>query len=102
MRYWINDCFENHGRCHENDPTDWPTRLLDLVRFWSSGDIVLVELERILNERISYTTLCWDLVMGVGLINYLSGKSYLNALFLSCNGPCLLCSHAGGASFSTH
>ena len=38
--------------------------------------------------------------MGVGLINYLSGKSYLNALFLSCNGPCLSCSHAGGASFS--
>ena len=23
------------------------------------------------------------------------------ALFLSCNGPCLPCSHAGGASFST-
>ena len=43
---------------------------------------------------------CWKLVMGVGLINYLSGKSYLNALFLSCNRPCLSCSHAGGASFS--
>ena len=25
---------------------------------------------------------------------------YLNAMFLSCNGPCLPCSHAGGASFS--
>lgn len=61
MRYWVNDCFENHGRCHENDPTDWPTRLLDLVRFWSSGDIVLVELERVTHERICYTTLshCW-------------------------------------------
>ena len=40
--------------------------------------------------------------MGVGLINYLSGKSYLNALFLLCNGPCLLCSHVGGVLFLTH
>ena len=32
--------------------------------------------------------------MGVGLIYFLCGKSYLNALFLSCNGPCLSCSHA--------
>ena len=31
---------------------------------------------------------------------FLSGKIYLNVLFLSCNGPCLSCSHAGGASFS--
>ena len=61
MRYWISDCFENHERCHENDPTLCPTRLLDLVRFWSSGDIVLVELEKDPGENISYTTLshCW-------------------------------------------
>ena len=27
---------------------------------------------------------CWNLVMGVGLIYFLCGKSYLNALFLLC------------------
>ena len=48
------------------------------------------------------SSLCWNLAMGVGLIYFLCGKSYLNALFLSCNGPCLSCSHVGGASFPTH
>lgn len=61
MRHWINDCIENHGRCHENYPTFCPIRLLDLVRFWSSGDIVLVEREEDPDEYIPYTTLshCW-------------------------------------------
>ena len=61
MRYWINDCVENHGRCHENYPAHCPTRLLDLVRFWSSGDIVLVERVEDPDEYIPYTTLshCW-------------------------------------------
>ena len=61
MRHWINDCVENHGRCHENYPSLCPTRLLDLVRFWSSGDIVLVEREDDPDEHIPYTTLshCW-------------------------------------------
>ena len=61
MRHWINDCLENHERCHEKHPAYCPTRLLDLVRFWSSGDIVLVEGVEHLQEYIPYTTLshCW-------------------------------------------
>ena len=61
MRHWINDCVENHPRCHENYPALCPTRLLDLVRFWSSGDIVLVEPEDDPDEHFPYTTLshCW-------------------------------------------
>ncbi len=61
MRHWISDCVENHGRCHEDTPALCPTRLLDLIRFWSSGDIVLVEPEEDPGEHIPYTTLshCW-------------------------------------------
>ena len=61
MRHWIDDCVANHGRCHENYPAACPTRLLDLVRFWSSGDVVLVEPEEGPDEYIPYTTLshCW-------------------------------------------
>ena len=61
MRHWVNDCVENHGRCHEDYPAYCPTRLLDLVRFWSSGDIVLVERMEHPEDYIPYTTLshCW-------------------------------------------
>ena len=61
MRHWVNDCDENHGRCHENYPAYCPTRLLDLVRFWSSGDVVLVEGVEPPEGSIPYTTLshCW-------------------------------------------
>ena len=61
MRHWINDCSANHGCCHENHPVACPTRLLDLVRFSSSGDIVLVEPEKDPGEYTPYTTLshCW-------------------------------------------
>ena len=61
MRHWINDCIKNHGRCRENNPAICPTRLLDLVRFWSSGDIVLVEPEEEPDKHIPYTALshCW-------------------------------------------
>ena len=61
MRHWINDCIDNHAGCNENQPTHRPTRLLDLVRFRSSGDIVLIEPEEDSDEHIPYTTLshCW-------------------------------------------
>ena len=61
MRHWVNDCIANHGRCHENYPAACPTRLLDLVRFWSSGDVVLVEPDEGPDDYIPYTTLshCW-------------------------------------------
>lgn len=61
MRHWVNDCVENHARCRENFRPYCPTRLLDLVRFWSSGDIVLVERVEHAEEYIPYTALshCW-------------------------------------------
>ena len=61
MRHWINDCIENHRSCNENHHAHCPTRLLDLVRFWSSDDIVLTEREEDPDEHIPYTTLshCW-------------------------------------------
>ena len=61
MRYWIKDCIRSHGSCNENQRAHCPTRLLDLVRFRSSGDIVLTEREEHANEHIPYTTLshCW-------------------------------------------
>lgn len=62
MRHWINDCVANHGRCHGNYQALSPTRLLDLIQFWSSGDIVLVEREEDADdEHIPYTALshCW-------------------------------------------
>ena len=48
---------ENHDPCRES----YPARLLNLVRFWSSGDIVLVELEEDPDEHVPYTALshCW-------------------------------------------
>ena len=61
MKYWLNDCIENHTSCYANQPAHRPTRLLDLVRFRSSGDIVLIELEEHPDEHIRYATLshCW-------------------------------------------
>ena len=61
MRHWVNDCVTNHKRCHENYPALSPTRLLDVMRFWSSGDVVLVEPEQGPDDHIPYTTLshCW-------------------------------------------
>ena len=61
MRHWIDDCVANHERCHEENTTLCPTRLLDLVTHWSSGDVVLVEPEQDLGIHIPYTTLshCW-------------------------------------------
>lgn len=61
MRHWIDDCVENHEECQKNHPALCPIRLLDLIRFRSSGDIVLVELDEDPSERIPYTTLshCW-------------------------------------------
>ena len=42
-------------------PRSLPRTLLDLVRFWSSGDIVLVELEEDPNEHVLYiaSRYCW-------------------------------------------
>ena len=61
MRHWLNDCIENHASCNEVQPAHLPTRLLDLVRFWSSGDIVLLETEEKPDENFPYTALshCW-------------------------------------------
>ena len=61
MRHWINDCIENHASCNKNQAAHRPTRLLDVVRFRSSGDIVLIEPEEDPDDSIPYTTLshCW-------------------------------------------
>ena len=61
MRHWIDDCVANHGICHENYPAHCPTRLLDLVQLWSSGDVVLVERVEKSDGYIPYTALshCW-------------------------------------------
>lgn len=77
MRFWINDCVDTHPRCHENYPAYCPTRLLDLVRFSSSGDIVLIEPEEDPDEYILYTTLshCWGASTGGPLITTLANRA---------------------------
>ena len=74
MRYWIKNCFDNHTRCHENYPSYCPT---DLVRFWSSGDVVLVELEEDSDDYIPYTTLshCWGTFNGGTLTTTLANRA---------------------------
>ena len=81
MRHWINDCIENHGSCNENQPAYCPTRLLDLVHFGSSGDIVLTEREKDHDGHVPYTTLshCWGATtsrpLTTNLANLASRKS---------------------------
>ena len=48
------DDVKTHECCNEDYNVACPARLLDLVRFWSSGDVVLVELDE---ETMPYTTL---------------------------------------------
>ena len=59
MNHWVKDCMANHEKCEKNGRPYCPTRVLDLVTYQSSGDILLAE--PVGADQISYTALshCW-------------------------------------------